>query len=70
MRAIDITILLIAIQASLGFVNTIGVFDTPYYATPQNQWTEKQVSNLSEYSVNASSNSGDIGLWDQAWGNS
>ena len=70
MRAVDITILLIAIQASIGFINTIGVFDdtNTFFATPQNHWTEQSVSNLSEYSSVSSTSAGDgeMSLFEQA----
>lgn len=66
MRAIDVTILLIAIQASLKFVFLLGIFSTAYYVVPANHWTEQSISNLSQYSVNATSGTGELGLFEQA----
>ena len=66
MRAIDISILLIAIQASLKFVLLLGVFTTSYYAVPSNHWTEQSVSNLSQYSVNATSTTVELSLFQEA----
>lgn len=66
MRAIDVTILLIAIQASLKFVFLLGIFSTAYYVVPVNHWTEQSISNLSQYSVNATSGTGELGLFEQA----
>jgi hypothetical protein len=48
-RASDITLFLIILQASAGFVNATGLFTQNYYATPQNQYSYT-VQNLSDYS--------------------
>jgi len=66
LRAIDITILLIGIQASLKFIALIGIFTVSYYAVPANHWTEQSISNLSEYSVTATSTSGELSVFEQA----
>ncbi len=68
MRAIDITIFLIAIQATLKFIFLIGIFGTAYYVVPSNHWTEQSISNLSEYSVNYTStgSTGEVSLFEQA----
>jgi len=66
LRAIDITILLIGIQASLKFVLLLGIFSTAYYVAPSNHWTEQSISDLSQYSVNATSGTGEISLFEQA----
>ena len=66
MRAIDITVMLIGIQAALKFVVLLGIFTTSFYAVPSNQWTEVNVSNLSRYSVNATSTSGELSVFEQA----
>lgn len=66
MRAIDITIILIGIQAALKFVALLGIFTTSFYAVPSNQWTEVNVSDLSRYSVNKTSTSGELSVFEQA----
>ena len=66
MRAIDISIFLIAIQASLKFVLLLGIFTTSYYVVPQNHWTEQSISNLSDYSVNATSTTLELSLFEEA----
>ena len=47
MRAWDITLLLIVIQACIGLVNGIGLFDTTYFAT-QNDSTAYTVGDISD----------------------
>lgn len=48
-RASDITLFIIILQASIGFINATGLFTQNYYATPQNQYFYT-VQNLSDYS--------------------
>jgi hypothetical protein len=66
LRAIDISIFLIALQASLKFVAILGIFSTSYYAGPANHWTEQSISNLSDYSVNATSATMELSLFQEA----
>ena len=49
MRAFEIALFLIVVQASIGFFNSIDAFDTDYYNTPQNQYNY-EVSDLAAYS--------------------
>ncbi len=46
MRALDITVFLIAIQASIGFIDATGAFDNTYYATPSNEYADYNISQL------------------------
>ncbi len=50
MRAYDIAMWLIILQASIGFINAIGLFETQYYATPQNAYNY-EIQDLDEYKV-------------------
>lgn len=43
-RALDIAIYLIIIQATIGFVNQLGIFDEDYYANQKNPYTEYRIS--------------------------
>ena len=49
MRAYDMALILIILQASIGFVNGLGIFDRDYYATQNNTYTQYRVANLTEY---------------------
>lgn len=49
MRAFQIILFIILLQAAIGFTNTIGVFDQPFYATPDNKVTGYTVENLSSF---------------------
>jgi len=48
MRAWDITFLLIVIQASIGLVNGIGLFDTNYFATQNDSTTTYTIGDISD----------------------
>lgn len=47
MRAIEISLFIIMIQASVVFVNSAGLFSNTYAASPQNTYTEYNISQLS-----------------------
>lgn len=49
MRAYDIAFALIILQATIGFVNGLGLFEHPYYATPENEYTKYKVEDLKDY---------------------
>lgn len=52
-RALDIAIFLIILQATIGFVNSLGMFDYDYYATQNNTYTQYTVQDLEEYETMA-----------------
>jgi hypothetical protein len=47
--ATRIALLLIFIQASIGFTNGIGLFDHNYYATAHNEYTEYNITQVNDY---------------------
>lgn len=50
MRAFEIILFLVCIQAAVGFVNTVALFDNQYYATPSNRFSENYtISEISQY---------------------
>jgi len=53
MRAYQIILFLILLQASIGFVNQIDFFgdQKQFYTTPQNEWTTKNVTQLGQYAT-------------------
>lgn len=49
-RSFEIILFLVCIQAAVGFVNTIDLFDDNYYATQSNRFTEDYtISEISQY---------------------
>ena len=54
-RAGDITLMLILLQASIGFVNTLHVFDDDYIATPSNSPMNYRIVNLTDYQASVDS---------------
>lgn len=50
-RATEIALALIILQASIGFVDAIQMFDTTYTAPVQNNASDYNISYLSEYST-------------------
>ena len=61
MRAYDIALFLIILQAAIGFTNELGIFDEQYYATQNNTYTNYRVSDLDEFNNLATE---EAGLWD------
>ena len=61
-RASDITLLLILIQGSIGFINAVGVFDTNYYATPSNSAATYTITDLNNYTAKTDQ---DISIMDE-----
>ena len=57
MRAWDITLFLIILQLVIGIVNGFGLFAVNYYATPQNQYTQYNLTQLQEFQAEPT-------LWD------
>ncbi len=49
MRAIDITVFLIAIQLALGFVSALGIFETNYYEATSNEYSKYTINDLGNY---------------------
>lgn len=47
--ATRIALLLIFINAGIGFTNGIGLFDKDYIATPDNQYTKYKVEDINDY---------------------
>jgi len=54
MKALNITIFIIILQLSVGFINELGVFEKDYMATPDNDYMAYNVTTLNE--ANAFSN--------------
>ena len=63
MRAIEISIFIMLIQASVVFVNDVGMFSTNYAASPHNAYTEYNVTQLSAGVENPEQ----MGLMDWFW---
>jgi hypothetical protein len=59
-RATEIAIILIILQASIGFVNEMGIFSEDYAPTQNNQFTNYTVTDISGY------DSGSKSIYEQA----
>jgi hypothetical protein len=67
-RATDITLFLILLQASIGFVNATDIFSTDYIATQTNQYSYT-VQSLADYNkVTAAPTAGDYITTLATWG--
>lgn len=49
MRALEITYILIILQATIGLVNGIGIFNEDYYVNVNNTFTEYEITDLSTH---------------------
>ena len=61
MRAFDIILIIILMQAAIGFTNGIGLFDEPAYATPHNEVSGWNISTIGS----STGDPGDQGIFDQ-----
>lgn len=49
MRALEITIFIVLLSASIGFLNAMNAFDNPYVESDSSQYSMWSVSNLSSF---------------------